>query len=82
MLIDEPSLGLAPVAIDTVYGVIAELKASATTMLLVEENFTHVGGIADTVHIVETGAIVRSGSFEALARDPVVVETYLGSLPG
>ena len=48
MLIDEPSLGLAPVAIDTVYGAIAELKAASTTILLVEENFTHVGGIADT----------------------------------
>jgi branched-chain amino acid transport system ATP-binding protein len=80
MLIDEPSLGLAPVAIDTVYGAIAELKASSTTILLVEENFTHVGGIADMVHIVEMGVIVRSGSFSDLSRDPTVVGTYLGSL--
>jgi len=80
MLIDEPSLGLAPVAIDTVYGAIAELKASSTTILLVEENFTHVGGIADAVHIVEMGVIVRSGSFDDLSRDPTVVGTYLGSL--
>ena len=80
MLIDEPSLGLAPVAIDTVYGAIAELKAASTTILLVEENFTHVGGIADTVHIVEMGTIVRSGSFDELSRDPTVVGTYLGSL--
>jgi ABC-type uncharacterized transport system ATPase subunit len=48
--------------------------------LLVEENFTHVGGIADTVHIVEMGVIVRSGSFDELSRDPTVVGTYLGSL--
>jgi len=80
MLIDEPSLGLAPVAIDTVYEAIAELKASSTTILLVEENFTHVGGIADAVHIVEMGVIVRSGSFDDLSRDPTVVGTYLGSL--
>jgi branched-chain amino acid transport system ATP-binding protein len=80
ILIDEPSLGLAPVAIDTVYGAIAELKASSTTILLVEENFTHVGGIADVVHIVEMGVIVRSGSFDDLSRDPTVVGTYLGSL--
>jgi branched-chain amino acid transport system ATP-binding protein len=80
MLIDEPSLGLAPVAIDTVYGAIAELKEASTTILLVEENFTHVGGIADTVHIVEMGVIVRSGSFDELSRDPTVVGTYLGSL--
>src|SRR5262249_2901224 len=72
--------GLAPVAIDPVYGAIAELKASSTTILLVEENFTHVGGIADTVHIVEMGTIVRSGSFAELSRDPTVVGTYLGSL--
>jgi branched-chain amino acid transport system ATP-binding protein len=80
MLIDEPSLGLAPVAIDTVYGAIAELKAADTTILLVEENFTHVGGIADMVHVLEMGVIVRSGSFSELSRDPTVVRTYLGSL--
>jgi branched-chain amino acid transport system ATP-binding protein len=80
MLIDEPSLGLAPVAIDTVYGAIAELKAASTTLLLVEENFTHVAGVADTVHVVEMGTVVRSGSFDELSRDPAVVETYLGSL--
>ena len=80
MLIDEPSLGLAPVAIDTVYRAIAELKAAQTTLLLVEENFTHVADIADAVHVVEMGQIVRSGSFGELASDPVVVATYLGGL--
>jgi branched-chain amino acid transport system ATP-binding protein len=80
MLIDEPSLGLAPVAIDSVYEAIAELKASAATIVLVEENFTHVGGVADAVHVVEMGAIVASGSYHKLSRDPAVVETYLGSL--
>ena len=80
MLIDEPSLGLAPVAIDTVYGAIAELKAATTTILLVEENFSHVGSIADMVYVVEMGVIVRSGSFSDLSRDPTVVRTYLGSL--
>jgi branched-chain amino acid transport system ATP-binding protein len=80
MLIDEPSLGLAPVAIDTVYRAIAELKAAQTTLLLVEENFTHVADIADEMHVVETGQIVRSGSFAELASDPAVVTTYLGGL--
>ncbi len=80
MLIDEPSLGLAPVAIDTVYQAIAELKAASTTILLVEENFTHVGAVADTVHVLEMGTIVRSGSFEEISHDRLVVETYLGSL--
>lgn len=80
MLIDEPSLGLAPVAIDTVYEAIAELKASGATIVLVEENFTHIGGIADAVHVLEIGTIVASGPYAELSSDPAVVQTYLGSL--
>ena len=49
-------------------------------MMLVEENFTHIGGIADVVHILEAGKIVRSGSFEELSSDRTVVETYLGAI--
>jgi len=81
LLIDEPSLGLAPVAIEAVYAAIAKLRAeSGATVVLVEENFTHIGGIADVVHILETGSIVRSGSFNELSNDRTVVETYLGSI--
>jgi len=80
LMIDEPSLGLAPVAIETVYGAIREIHEAGTTILLVEENFTHIGDVADVVHIVEMGSIVRSGSLEELSKDRTVVETYLGSL--
>jgi branched-chain amino acid transport system ATP-binding protein len=80
MLIDEPSLGLAPVAIDAVYEAIAGLKGSGATIVLVEENFTHVGSVADAVHVVEMGTIVASGSYQDLSRDAAIVETYLGSL--
>ena len=80
MLIDEPSLGLAPVAIDSVYAAIAALKSAAATIVLVEENFTHVGGVADAVHVVEMGTIVASGPYRELSRDPVIVQSYLGSL--
>jgi branched-chain amino acid transport system ATP-binding protein len=81
LLIDEPSLGLAPVMIDTVYGAIREIRERlGTAILLVEENFSHIGGVADVVHVVEMGGIVRSGSLEELASDRTVVETYLGSL--
>jgi branched-chain amino acid transport system ATP-binding protein len=81
MLIDEPSLGLAPVAIDAVYAAIGRLKAeSGATILLVEENFTHIGAIADRVHILEAGAIVRSGSFADVSTDRTVVGTYLGAI--
>lgn len=80
MLIDEPSLGLAPVAIDAVYEAIGGLKQAGATIVLVEENFSHVGGIADAVHVLEAGQIVASGPFAELSVDPTVAQTYLGSL--
>jgi branched-chain amino acid transport system ATP-binding protein len=80
MLIDEPSLGLAPVAIDAVYDAIGELKRSGATLVLVEENFTHVGSVADAVHVIEAGTIIASGPFSELSADPAIVRTYLGSL--
>jgi branched-chain amino acid transport system ATP-binding protein len=80
MLIDEPSLGLAPVAIDAVYDAITGLKQAGSTIVLVEENFSHVGGIADAVHVLEAGQIVASGPFAELSVDPTVAQTYLGSL--
>jgi branched-chain amino acid transport system ATP-binding protein len=82
LLIDEPSLGLAPVAIEAVYAAITRLRGeSSAAILLIEENFTHVEALADVVHILESGAIVRSGSYRELAEDRTVVETYLGALP-
>jgi branched-chain amino acid transport system ATP-binding protein len=82
LLIDEPSLGLAPVAIEAVYAAIRRLRAeSPAAIVLIEENFTHVEDLADVVHILESGAIVRSGGYRELADDPTVVQTYLGSLP-
>jgi branched-chain amino acid transport system ATP-binding protein len=80
MLIDEPSLGLAPVAIDAVYDAIGELKRSGATLVLVEENFTHVGSVADAVHVIEAGTIIASGPFSELSTDPAIVRTYLGNL--
>ena len=81
LLIDEPSLGLAPVAIEAVYAVIKRLRSEArSAIVLIEENFTHVGDVADVVHILEAGRIVRSGAFADLAADRTVVETYLGSI--
>lgn len=80
MLIDEPSLGLAPVAIDAVYEAIAALKGGGATIVLVEETFTHIEGVADAVHVLESGQIVASGPFAELSVDPAIVETYLGSL--
>lgn len=80
LLIDEPSLGLAPVAIELVYDAIRRIHQAGTTILLVEENFTHIGDVADVVHVVEMGSIVRTGPLEELSKDRTVVETYLGTL--
>ena len=80
LLIDEPSLGLAPVAIDAVYEAIGSLKRSGATIVLVEENFTHVGAVADAVHILEMGTIIASGPYAQLSVDPAILRTYLGGL--
>ena len=78
LMIDEPSLGLAPVLVDEVYSQIATIARSGRTILLVEENFAHVQKLADTVVLMENGAVVKSGSVEEVLNDRAVVETYLG----
>jgi branched-chain amino acid transport system ATP-binding protein len=78
LLIDEPSLGLAPLIIDQVYGVIAELSKAGRTILLVEENPARVEDLADRLHLLDDGAIVWSGKpAELMARDELLA-TYLG----
>jgi branched-chain amino acid transport system ATP-binding protein len=78
LLIDEPSLGLAPLIIEQIYGVIAELSKSGRTILLVEENPARVADLANHLHLLDDGAIVWSGPpAELLARDELLT-TYLG----
>ncbi len=82
LVIDEPSLGLAPVIVEAVYDIIASVARDAgTSILLVEENFTHVEEVADRVCVLEMGRIVRTGSPAELADDPTVTQSYLGALP-
>ena len=78
LMIDEPSLGLAPVLVDEVYAKLREIRQRGLTLLLVEENFSHVTGLADHVYLLESGRIVREGPVEALLADPAVMSTYLG----
>lgn len=78
MMIDEPSLGLAPVIIDEVYELIAQVVRQGMTILLVEENFSRVTDIADTVHLVENGEILVSGTPDHVLSDPVIRKIYLG----
>ncbi|MDO8186945.1 ABC transporter ATP-binding protein [Conexibacter sp. JD483] len=82
LVIDEPSLGLAPVIVESVYEIIAGVAAQRTTsILLVEENFTHVEEVADRVSVLEMGRIVRTGLPAELADDAAVTQSYLGALP-
>ena len=69
LMIDEPSLGLAPVLVDEVYNRIATIARGGQTILLVEENFAHVKELADTVVLIESGTVVRRGSVEEVLND-------------
>jgi branched-chain amino acid transport system ATP-binding protein len=80
LLIDEPSLGLAPVIIETVYETIAEIAARDVSILLVEENFTHIEELADRVAVFEMGRIVRLGPPAEIAADESIAHSYLGVL--
>ncbi len=78
IMIDEPSLGLAPVIVDEVYRQIRRITESGLTVLLVEENFSRAQTLADRIHLVENGVVVRSGGADDVLDDKTVRETYLG----
>lgn len=79
LMMDEPSLGLAPVIVNEVYRHIAAIVASGVSLLLVEENFSHVQGFDARVLLLESGRIVREGRVAELLEDDVVMATYLGT---
>ena len=79
ILLDEPSLGLSPVLVETIFGIIARINAErGVSMLLVEQNASVALAVADYGYIMETGKIVIDGSAEKLASDADVREFYLG----
>jgi len=78
LMLDEPSLGLAPIVIDQIYEVIASLKASGRTILLVEENPMRVVDLSEEVHLLDNGHIIWSGGGRELAERSELLETYLG----
>jgi branched-chain amino acid transport system ATP-binding protein len=79
MLLDEPSLGLSPVLVETIFDIIARINAErGVSMLLVEQNASIALAVADYGYIMETGKVVIDGSAEKLASDPDVREFYLG----
>jgi branched-chain amino acid transport system ATP-binding protein len=78
LLMDEPSMGLAPVLVDQIFDVIKELNARGTTILLVEQNALMALRLAHRAYVLQTGKIVLSGKAEDVARDENVRKAYLG----
>jgi branched-chain amino acid transport system ATP-binding protein len=78
LLLDEPSMGLAPVLVDSIFDTIQELNKEGTTILLVEQNARVALQIATRGYVIETGEIVLSGSAEKLRSDETVQKAYLG----
>ena len=78
LMLDEPSMGLSPLVMRTIFATLAELKARGTTLLLVEQNAQAALALADAGHVLETGRIVLSGSAADLIGDENVRKAYLG----
>ena len=78
LLLDEPSMGLAPMLIQLIFSIINDINAQGTTVLLVEQNASQALKVARQAHILETGEIVRSGTGAELAGDDSVRAAYLG----
>jgi branched-chain amino acid transport system ATP-binding protein len=79
LLLDEPSLGLAPVIVQQVFAALAQLKAEGMTILLVEQNAHQALRASDRAYVLEQGRFVHSGPSEVLANDPNVIALYLGT---
>ena len=78
LMLDEPSLGLAPLIVREIFRIIAELRRRGVSILLVEQNARAALQVADYAYVLETGEISMEGPAQALADDPRVIEAYLG----
>ncbi len=79
LMLDEPSLGLAPLIVRDIFTTIERLRAEGTTILLIEQNARAALAVSDHGYVLETGAIVLQGPAHSLAAAPRVIDTYLGS---
>ncbi|MEV4198739.1 ABC transporter ATP-binding protein [Micromonospora globbae] len=78
LLLDEPSMGLAPMLIQQIFNIITEINEQGTTILLVEQNAQQALARAHRAYVLETGRIVKSGTGQELLHDPSVKDAYLG----
>jgi len=78
LMLDEPSLGLAPILVETIFQIVREINAQGIPILLVEQNATKALEVAHRAYVLETGSIVKSGSGKELLSSPDVQRAYLG----
>ena len=78
LLLDEPSMGLAPILVDEIFDIIQKINKDGTTILLVEQNAFKAMSIANRVYILETGQVASSGNSEEMIHDEAVKKAYLG----
>jgi branched-chain amino acid transport system ATP-binding protein len=79
LLLDEPSMGIAPILVERIYETIAEINKQGTTILLVEQNANFALGVSNRGYVLETGTVALEGSAEKLRDDPDVQKAYLGT---
>jgi len=78
LLMDEPSMGLAPILVQEIFNIIGTIKKTGTTILLVEQNANQALQIADRAYVLETGKIIQSGDAKLLLEDDIIKKAYLG----
>jgi branched-chain amino acid transport system ATP-binding protein len=78
LLLDEPSMGLAPILVDQIFQIVRDINSEGTTILLVEQNAHMALNIANRGYVIETGKIVLTGEGKSLLKNPQVMEAYLG----
>ena len=78
VMLDEPSLGLAPIIVEEIFSLIRRIREQGKTVLLIEQNATMALSVADKGYVMENGRIVLSGKGSDLLRDPEVKKSYLG----
>jgi len=78
LLLDEPSMGLAPLMVEQIFEIIREINQEGTSILLVEQNALMALSISDRGYVLDTGKVVLGGPADELLRNPLVIDAYLG----
>jgi branched-chain amino acid transport system ATP-binding protein len=79
LMLDEPSLGLAPKLLESLYGLLAELRDEGRTVLLVDQAASLALSVADRAYVLQSGKITHSGTADEIAQDPALIRAYLGA---